>query len=104
MPSNATNLISFCGQFNNLVFLLSSQFKGAVAFGEFFNAVYYYCTKEWGPDFYLRGDEVANCASIKAKTVEKCIEQAFQNIVFSVNQPAGNRSFQSPSNKIRKLL
>lgn len=72
--------------------------------GEFFNAVYYYCTKEWGPDFYLRGDEVANCASIKAKTIEKCIEQAFQNIVFSVNQPAGNRSFQSPSNKIRKLL
>lgn len=41
-----TNLTSFCGQFNNLVFLLSSQYKGAVAFGEFFNVFYYYCVKE----------------------------------------------------------
>ena len=30
--SAPTNLQAFCGQFNNLVFLLSSQFQGAVAF------------------------------------------------------------------------
>ena len=35
------NLTSFCGQFNNLIFLLSSQFKGAIACGEFFNVFYY---------------------------------------------------------------
>lgn len=28
------------------------------------------------------------------------IEQAFQNIVYSINQPAGNRSFQSPFSNI----
>lgn len=40
------NLSSFTGQFGNLTFLLSSQFQGAVAFGEFFNVFYYYCAKE----------------------------------------------------------
>lgn len=95
-----TNLTSFCGQFNNLVFLLSSQYKGAVAFGEFFNAFYYYCVKEWGEEFWKREQEINNCGSLKAKTISQTIEQAFQNIVYSINQPAGNRSFQSPFTNI----
>lgn len=95
-----TNLISFCGQFNNLVFLLSSQYKGAVAFGEFFNAFYYYCVKEWGEAFWERDQEINNCGSMKPKTISQTIEQAFQNIVYSINQPAGNRSFQSPFTNI----
>lgn len=49
--SAPTNLQAFCGQFNNLVFLLSSQFQGAVAFGEFFNVFYYYCVKDFGEEF-----------------------------------------------------
>lgn len=95
-----TNLTSFCGQFNNLVFLLSSQYKGAVAFGEFFNAFYYYCVKEWGENFWKRDQEINNCGSLKPKTISQTIEQAFQNIVYSINQPAGNRSFQSPFTNI----
>lgn len=95
-----TNLTSFCGQFNNLVFLLSSQYKGAVAFGEFFNAFYYYCIKEWGEEFWKRDQEINNCGSLKPKTISQTIEQAFQNIVYSINQPAGNRSFQSPFTNI----
>lgn len=95
-----TNLTSFCGQFNNLVFLLSSQYKGAVAFGEFFNAFYYYCVKEWGEIFWERDQEINNCGSLKPKTISQTIEQAFQNIVYSINQPAGNRSFQSPFTNI----
>lgn len=95
-----TNLISFCGQFNNLVFLLSSQYKGAVAFGEFFNAFYYYCVKEWGETFWERDQEINNCGSMKPKTISQTIEQAFQNIIYSINQPAGNRSFQSPFTNI----
>ena len=91
-----TNLTSFCGQFNNLIFLLSSQFKGAVACGEFFNVFYYYCVKEWGENFWDRENEIHNCGSIKHKTISETIEQCFQNIVFSINQPAGNRSYQSP--------
>lgn len=94
------NIDSFCGQFANLVFLLSSQFKGAVAFGEFFNAIYYYCVKEWGEDFWKYENDIVNCRSIKPKTMSDAIEQMFQGIVCSINQPAGNRSFQSPFTNI----
>lgn len=94
------NLTSFCGQFNNLIFLLSSQFKGAVACGEFFNVFYYYCVKEWGEKFWMRDTDISNCASINPKTISEIIEQCFQNIVYSLNQPAGNRSYQSPFTNI----
>ncbi len=90
------NLNSFCGQFNNLVFLLSSQFQGAVAFAEFFNVFTYYCIKEWGGDFYLKDGEVITKSKKRDKTISDVIEQCFQNIVYTINQPAGNRSFQSP--------
>ena len=95
-----SNLNSFCGQFNNLVFLLSSQFKGAIAFGEFFNVFYYYCVKEWGEKFWLIENEIQNPLSLKQKTISQTIEQAFQNIVYTINQPAGNRSYQSPFTNI----
>jgi len=95
-----TNLSSFCGQFNNLVFLLSSQYRGAVAFGEFFNVFYYYCVKEWGEGFWNFDQRVHTCASIRSKTISEYIEQCFQNIVYSINQSASNRSFQSPFTNI----
>lgn len=87
------NLDSFCGQFINLVFLLSSQCKGAVGFGEFFNFFEYFCVKEWGEDFHLRESEVIDT---KGRTIKDRIHQSFQNIVYSINQCAGNRSYQSP--------
>ncbi|MFI3306004.1 MAG: anaerobic ribonucleoside-triphosphate reductase [Rikenellaceae bacterium] len=90
------NLNSFCGQFNNLVFLLSSQFQGAVAFAEFFNVFTYFCIKEWGDDFYQRDTEVVSVGRNGDKTISNIVEQCFQNIVYTINQPAGNRSFQSP--------
>ena len=45
------NLNSFCGQLVNLTFLLAAQCKGAVAFGEFFNFLDYFCVKEWGENY-----------------------------------------------------
>ena len=78
------NLDSFCGQLVNLTFLLAAQCKGAVAFGEFFNFFDYYCVKEFGEDY-----------TIDDKNIKR-IKQAFQHIVYSWNQPAGNRSYQSP--------
>lgn len=77
------NLTSFCGQLVNLTFLLAAQCKGAVAFGEFFNFFDYFCVKDFGENYHLEDNE-------------KKITQAFQNIVYSWNQPAGNRSYQSP--------
>lgn len=92
-----TNLTSFCGQLINLTFLLSAQCKGAVAFGEFFNFFDYFCVEEWGEEYDLKEDLIADTEfCIKRKTIGQKIEQAFQNIVYSWNQPAGNRGYQSP--------
>lgn len=97
LASTPKNIDSFCGQFVNLVFLLSSQCKGAVGFGEFFNFFDYYCAKEWGDNYYLKEDVIIDADSkINKKTVGQKIEQYFQQIVYSMNQPAGNRSYQSP--------
>lgn len=91
------NLNSFCGQLVNLTFLLAAQCKGAVAFGEFFNFFDYFCVKEWGENWDDNLDIYVNTSFCQnRKTVRQAIEQAFQQIVFSWNQPAGNRSFQSP--------
>lgn len=98
--SAPTNLQAFCGQFNNLVFLLSSQFQGAVAFGEFFNVFYYYCIKDFGEKFWKKDQDIVYKTSKKQKTISDMIHQAFQNIVYSINQPAGNRSYQSPFSNI----
>lgn len=91
------NLNSFCGQLVNLTFLLAAQCKGAVSFGEFFNFFDYFCVKEWGDDWdSLLEEKASSGVNNNQKTVKQVIEQAFQQIVFSWNQPAGNRSFQSP--------
>ncbi|MBO4525440.1 MAG: anaerobic ribonucleoside-triphosphate reductase [Bacteroidales bacterium] len=92
------NLSSFCGQFCNLAFLLSAQCKGAVAFGEFFNVFDYYCAKDFGPDYHLRSDEI--CSLLPKRTIREMICQSFQQIVYGINQPAGNRSYQSPFTNI----
>lgn len=96
-PKPPTNLDSFCGQFVNLAFLLASQCKGAVAFGGFFVAFNYYCVKEWGDLYYLKDDTIVDTDScIKRKTIGDKIIQAFQQCVWGINQPAGNRGYQSP--------
>lgn len=91
------NLDSFCGMFVNLLFAVSSQYMGAVATGEFFNCFDYYARKEWGDDYYLRSNEIT--ARVKmgnvCVSVDKQIEQYFQQIVYSANQPAAARGFQS---------
>lgn len=91
------NLNSFCGQLINLTFLLAAQCKGAVAFGEFFNFFDYFCVKEWGPKWHMKLELSATTEVCeKQRTVRDIIIQAFQQIVYSWNQPAGNRSYQSP--------
>lgn len=91
------NLKSFCGQIINLIFLCSSQCKGAVGVGEFFNFFTHFCEIEWGKDFYLHPEAVVTTsACLRQRTIGDEIDQAFQNVVYSICQPAGNRSYQSP--------
>ena len=96
-PKAPTNLNSFCGQFVNLAFLLASQCKGAVAFGSFFVAFNYYCVKEWGEQYYNKQLCLVTSEHCKRKkTIKDSIIQAFQQCVWGINQPAGNRGYQSP--------
>lgn len=96
-PKPPTNLDSFCGQFVNLAFLLASQCKGAVAFGGFFVAFNYYCIKEWGESYYEKDNAIVDTEyCIKRRTIGEKIIQAFQQCVWGINQPAGNRGYQSP--------
>lgn len=96
-PTPPQHLESFCGQFNNLVFLLSAQCKGAVAFGEFFNYFDYFCVKDFGEEWHQKLDELTETSIVtKPRTIKDRIEAAFQTIVYYINQPAGNRSYQSP--------
>lgn len=100
-PSEPNDLQSFSGQITNLAFLLSSQCKGAVAFGEYFIALNYYIIKEYGPNWYEKLDCSATSShSLIHRTVKDCILKAFKQFVWGINQPAGNRSYQSPFTNI----
>lgn len=96
-PSPPNDLQSFSGQITNLTFLLSSQCKGAVAFGEYFIVLNYYIIAEFGDKWYEKLDCVVTNSHCKVqRTVRDFIEKAFKQFIYGVNQPAGNRSYQSP--------
>lgn len=91
LSARPKNLDSFCGMFVNLVFAISSQFAGAVATGEFLMYFDYFARKEWGDDYWKRPEEMVD----KYRNIDKTLEQKFQQIVYSINQPAAARNFQS---------
>lgn len=100
-PSESNDLQSFSGQITNLIFLLSAQCKGAVAVGEYFIALNYYVVKEFGPKWYDKLDcEATTPHCLIRRTVKDHILKAFKQFVWGVNQPAGNRSYQSPFTNI----
>ena len=81
-PTKPDDLQSFSGQITNLAFLLSSQCKGAVAFGEYFVALNYYVIQEFGEDWYNHLDDVASTDVCKKKrTVRSLIIKAFKQFV-----------------------
>lgn len=100
-PGPPNDLQSFSGQITNLTFLLSSQCKGAVAYGEYFVALNYYIIKEYGPIWYEKLDIVTTTEHCEQRrTIRDNIHKAFKQFIYGVNQPAGNRSYQSPFTNI----
>lgn len=96
-PTPPNDLQSFSGQVTNLIFLLSSQCKGAVAVGEYFIALNYYIVQEFGPNWYEKLDIVTTTDHCnKQRTIRDTIYKAFKQFIYGINQPAGNRSYQSP--------
>lgn len=90
------NIDSFCGMFVNLVFAISSQFKGAVATPGVLLCMDYFLRKEWGDNYYLKPHVTINNEHCKRKqTIHGQIHQYFQQIVYSLMQPSGSRGNQS---------
>lgn len=96
LSASPKNLKSFCGIFCNMVFALSSQFAGAVAVSEALLYFTYFCKKEWGPDFYQRANDIVETTyDGKQRTILQEIQQYWQQIIYTINQPAAARGFQS---------
>lgn len=75
------HLESFCGEFVNLVFAVSSQFAGALATVEFLMYFDHFATKDYGENYL--------------NTNTKMIENHLQHVVYAINQPAAARGYQS---------
>jgi len=89
-----TDLKSFCGEFINLVYSVSSQFMGAVATPEFLMYMDYFIRKDYGDNYLQKLDNIVEITA-KQRTLEKVIENYFQQVVHSMNMPAGNRGYQT---------
>ena len=89
-----TDLKSFCGEFINFVYSVSSQFMGAVATPEFLMYMDYFIRKDYGEDYIEHLGEVVE-KNRKHRTLEQVIENSFQQVVHSMNMPAGNRGYQT---------
>lgn len=88
------NLDSFAGSFINLCFAIAAQFAGAVSTPEFIAYMDYFVRKEYGDDYYLHAEKVVDL-SIRKRTIDKIICDKFEQIDYSLNQPAAARNFQS---------
>ena len=80
--SNAPqHLSSFNGGYVNLLYALSSQFKGAIATVSYLAVFDYFARKDYGNDYLHTHTDI--------------IEQELQQVVYAMNQPSSARSYQS---------
>ena len=90
------NLDSYCGMYVNLIFAIAAQFAGAVATSEFLVYFDWFARKEWGDNYYLKPDAIITSDYCKRKkTIQGQIHQYFQQVIYSINQPAAARGMQS---------
>ncbi len=75
------HLDAFCGVFINLVFAVSSQFAGAVATVEFLTYFDHFARRDYGDDYL--------------NTHTDRINGNLQHVIYSLNQPAAARGYQS---------
>lgn len=90
------NLDSFCGMYINLIFATSAMFAGAVATSEFLLYFDYFARKEWGDNYWQKPDVIISTNFCqRRKTIKKQIHQHWQQVVYSICQPAAARGLQS---------
>lgn len=90
------NLDSFCGMYINLIFATSAMFAGAVATSEFLLYFDWFARKEWGDDYWQKPDTIISTEHcLRKKTIQGQIHQYWQQVIYSINQPAAARGLQS---------
>lgn len=94
LSAKPESLESFCGIFINMVFAIASQYKGACATPGFLLCMDWFCRQEWGNDYIYHLDEIISHGK-KNRTIETQILQYFQQVTYSINQPASARGGQS---------
>ena len=95
LSAKPKNLDSYCGMLANMIFAISAQFAGAVACPDALLYFDYFARKEWGDDYYLHTDDIVNPRSRHPRTIGQQIHQHFQQVIYSINQPAAARGLQS---------
>lgn len=88
------NLQSFCGSFINLVFAVAAQFAGAVSTPEFLTYMDYFIRREYGDEYYKHTKKVVDLSK-RGRTLDDVITGYWQQIIYSINQPAAARNYQS---------
>ena len=89
------HLDSFCGSFINLIFLVAGQFAGATATPEFLCYFDHFARKDYGLDYINHLDRVIENLCDHQVTLRERLEHYFAQIVYTINQPAGARGYQS---------
>ena len=89
------HLDSFCGSFINLIFLVAGQFAGATATPEFLCYFDHFARKDYGLDYINHLDRVIENLCGHQVTLRERLEHYFAQIVYTINQPAGARGYQS---------
>lgn len=83
----------FIGGLINLIFLVAGQFAGAVAVPETLVYFDHFLRLDFGQNYIQHIDD--NGSELRHR-----IEDWFQQLVYSINQPAGSRNYQSPFTNI----
>lgn len=98
-PSPPNDIQSFSGQVTNLVFALSAQSKGAVALSDYFVTLNYYVIQEFGTNYWQKLDTIicnSHVLNWQKRTIKREIRKGMKQFIYGINQPQGNRGFQSP--------
>ena len=91
---------SFIGGLINLIYMVASQFAGAVAVPETLCYLDYFLRKDYGNEYIYHLDDPLEIWGNVKKTLRGKIEDWFQQLVHSINAPAGSRNYQSPFTNI----
>ena len=98
-PTAPNDIQSFSGQITNAIFALSAQTKGAVALGDYIISLNMMVVEEFGNNWYEKLDITICNNHVKdwqKRTIKREIRKGMKQFIFGVNQPQGNRGFQSP--------